>query len=122
MRTSPTCSQAERTSRNIAHATSGSPSRVFPSGLKGMTKVAMTESLSLDNTSIADSLERYASLLDLAGSSYYVVRAYRRAAELIRALSTPVAELVRNGRVRDLRGVGPGLEARLRELVETGEI
>ena len=34
----------------------------------------------------------------------------------------PVAELVRSGRVRELRGIGPGIEARLRELVETGEI
>jgi hypothetical protein len=30
----------------------------------------MAKSLSLDNTTIADVLERYASLLDLAGSSY----------------------------------------------------
>jgi DNA polymerase (family X) len=78
--------------------------------------------LSIDNVTIADSLERYASLLDLAGSSYYSVRAYRRVAELIRALPTPVDPLVRNGRARELRGIGPGLEARLRELVETGEI
>ena len=35
---------------------------------------------------------------------------------------SPVAELVRAGRVRDLRGIGRGIEARLRELVETGEI
>src|SRR3954451_3439641 len=82
----------------------------------------MAESLDADNRAVADALERYASLLDLAGSSYYVVRGYRRAAELIRPLPTPIAELVRNGRVRELRGVGPGLEARLRELVETGEI
>ena len=34
----------------------------------------------------------------------------------------PVAELVRSGRARELRGIGPGIEARLRELVETGEI
>ena len=87
-----------------------------------MTNVAMAKSLSLDNAAIADTLERYASLLDLAGSSYYVVRAHRRAAELIRSLPTPAAELVRSGRVRELRGIGPGLEARLRELVETGEI
>jgi hypothetical protein len=26
------------------------------------------------------------------------------------------------GRVRELRGIGPGIEARLRELVETGAI
>src|SRR3954454_19627527 len=82
----------------------------------------MAESLDADNRRVADALERYASLLDLAGSTYYVVRAYRRAAELIRPLPTPVAELVRSGRVRELRGIGPSLEARLRELVETGEI
>src|SRR4051794_25203320 len=34
----------------------------------------------------------------------------------------PVADLVRTGRVRQLRGIGPGIEARLRELLETGDI
>src|ERR671935_29331 len=34
----------------------------------------------------------------------------------------PVAELVRQGRARELRGIGPGIERRLRELVETGQI
>jgi DNA polymerase (family 10) len=34
----------------------------------------------------------------------------------------PVAELVREGRARELRGIGPGIERRLRELIETGEI
>ena len=82
----------------------------------------MAKRLSLDNAAIADTLERYASLLDLAGSSYYVVRSYRRAAEMIRALPMPVAELVRSGRVRELRGIGPGLEARLRELLGSGSI
>jgi DNA polymerase (family X) len=61
-------------------------------------------------------------LLDLAGASHYTARAYRRAAELVRGLATPVVELVREGRVRELRGIGPGIEARLRELVETGRI
>jgi DNA polymerase (family X) len=50
------------------------------------------------------------------------VRAYRRAAELVRETTAPVAELVRAGRARELRGVGPGIERRLRELVETGRI
>jgi DNA polymerase (family 10) len=50
------------------------------------------------------------------------VRAYRRAAELIRATPAPVAELVRAGRVRELRGIGPAIETRLRELVETGRL
>src|SRR5438132_833582 len=76
----------------------------------------------VDNAAIAERLEAFATLLDLAGAGYYSARAYRRAAELIRATNAPVAELVRAGRVRELRGIGTGIEARLRELVETGEI
>jgi DNA polymerase (family 10) len=75
-----------------------------------------------DNAAIADQLERFATMLDLSGASFYGVRAYRRAAELIRAMPVPVAELVRSGRVRSLQGIGPGIEARLHELVETGRI
>jgi DNA polymerase (family 10) len=76
----------------------------------------------LDNAAVAERLEAFAALLDLAGASFYTARAYRRAAELIRSLPAPVAELVAAGRVRELRGIGPGIEARLRELVETGDI
>jgi len=76
----------------------------------------------VDNSRIADRLDAFASLLELAEANPYTARAYRRAAETIRGIAVPVADLVRSGRVRDLRGIGPGIEARLRELVETGEI
>jgi DNA polymerase (family 10) len=77
---------------------------------------------SLDNAMIAERLEAFASLLDLAGSGYYTARAYRRAAETIRETKAPVAQLVRAGRVQDLRGIGPGIATRLQELVDTGRI
>jgi DNA polymerase (family 10) len=76
----------------------------------------------VDNARIAARLEEFAALLELAGAGYYSARAYRRAAELVRSAQIPVAALVREGRVRELRGIGPGIEARLRELVETGDI
>ncbi len=76
----------------------------------------------MSNNEIADRLESFASLLDLGDANPYTARAYRRAAETIRASATPVTELVRTGRVRDLRGIGSGIEARLRELVKTGQI
>jgi DNA polymerase (family 10) len=79
-------------------------------------------SAKLDNSALAERLEAFAALLDLAGASYYTARAYRRAAELIRSTPAPVAQLVRAGRVRELRGIGPGIERRLVELVETGRI
>jgi DNA polymerase (family 10) len=74
------------------------------------------------NAEIAQTLESYAALLDLAGAGHYTVRAYRRAAELVRETRAPVADLVRAGRVRELRGIGPGIERRLQELVTTGRL
>ena len=76
----------------------------------------------MDNAQIADRLDAFASLLELDDANPYTVRAYRRAAATIRAAAVPVAELTRSRRVRELRGIGPGIEARLRELVETGGI
>src|SRR5437764_8801531 len=76
----------------------------------------------MDNSHIADRLDAFAALLELADANPYTPRAYRRAAETIRGAAVPVADLVRKGRARELRGIGPGIEARLRELVETGEI
>ena len=76
----------------------------------------------MENPGIADRLDALAALLELSEANPYTIRAYRGAAETIRSAAMPVAELVRSGRARELRGIGPGIEARLRELVETGEI
>src|ERR671918_2163644 len=84
--------------------------------------IPVTGGAALDNQRIAERLEAFAVLLELSGANPYSARAYRRAAELVRATKAPVADLVRAGRVRELRGIGPGIEARLRELAETGDI
>jgi DNA polymerase (family 10) len=76
----------------------------------------------MENTYIAERLDTFASLLELADANPYTTRAYRRAADTIRTVPVSVADLVRSGRVRELRGIGPGIETRLRELVETGAI
>jgi DNA polymerase (family X) len=76
----------------------------------------------VENHELADRLEAFASLLELADANPYTARAYTRAAETIRAAPVPVAELVRSGRARELRGIGAGIEIRLRELVKTGQI
>ena len=73
----------------------------------------------MDNPQIADRLDAFALLLQLVEANPHAARAYRGAAETIRGAAVPVAELVRSGRARELRGIGPGIEARLRELVES---
>src|SRR4051812_26464138 len=84
--------------------------------------VCCGDTRAVENPQIADRLDALASLLELRDANPYTVRAYRRGAQTIRAAAVPVTPLVRSGRVRELRGIGPGIEARLRELVETGTI
>src|SRR5256885_1821034 len=98
------------------------PLRLGRARLRSASPGDTTAVVALDNAGIGDQLERFAALLDLSGASYYSVRAYRRAAELLRSTPASVSELVASGRVRELRGIGPAIEARLRELVETGRI
>jgi DNA polymerase (family 10) len=74
------------------------------------------------NEEIAAALAEYAALLELSGADSHAVRAFRRGAGLVRGTPLPVADIVRRGHATDLRGVGPGLERRMRELVETGSI
>jgi DNA polymerase (family 10) len=76
----------------------------------------------VNNPEIAGRLDAFASLLELSDANPYTVRAYRRAADTLRGAAVPIVDLVREGRIRELRGIGPGIEARLRELVETGAI
>lgn len=76
----------------------------------------------MTNEEIADQLALYAALLELADANTYAVRTYRRAAEMIRTSPADFAELVRTGRARELRGIGPSVESKLVELVDTGRI
>ena len=76
----------------------------------------------LDNPTIAAELREYGALLELASARPFASRAFRRGAELVAASPVDVAALVRAGRARELRGIGPGIDARLRELVNTGTI
>jgi len=76
----------------------------------------------VDNAAIADRLDAFAALLDLADANVYTARAYRRAAATIRSTPASVHELVRAGRIQELNGIGSGIAARLGELIETGRI
>jgi DNA polymerase (family 10) len=73
----------------------------------------------IDNARIAERLESLPSCSSWPAPAHCAP--YRRA-EPVRETRAPVAELVRAGRVQELRGIGPGIAARLTELVETGSI
>lgn len=76
----------------------------------------------MDNAAIADRLDAFAAVLELGDANPYTIRAYRHAADTIRDSAIGVADLAAAGRARELRGIGPGIESRLQELIETGQI
>lgn len=79
----------------------------------------------LTNADIADALERVGDLLDVQDSNPFRVRAYRDAAETVRALPTPVGRVLEKGgatALRELPGIGDALARAVEELVRTGRL
>ena len=75
----------------------------------------------MDNRALARVLHEIADLLEIKGENPFRVRSYRLAAESVEASSLDVAALVARGEPLDaLAGVGPGIAARLAELVSSG--
>jgi len=75
------------------------------------------------NAEVAALLDEYADLLDAQGDEHRP-RAYRRAADNVRAYHEPIEELAADGpdAVDDIEGVGEAIAGKLIEYVETGEI
>ncbi len=75
----------------------------------------------MTNAQIAAAFEELADLYELDGAVQYRVLAYRTAAKTAREASVSVAQLVRDGRVTELPGIGKTLETKLQTLIETGD-
>jgi hypothetical protein len=79
----------------------------------------------MDNETIARKLSEYATYLEGESPNVYRVRAYRRAADVVRALTRPVREIVeKEGRagLEALPGIGESLAYTIEGLVWTGEL
>jgi len=74
------------------------------------------------NAQIAAALDELGDLYELDGAVQYRVLAYRTAARTVREASVSVEQLVRDGRVTELPGIGKTLETKLQTLVETGDM
>jgi len=75
----------------------------------------------MDNASLARVLQDIAEALEIKGESFFRIRSYRLSAESVGSHGDDVAEMIRLGDdLGAIPGVGGGIAARLRELVETG--
>ena len=76
----------------------------------------------MDNLEAADVLREIAELLEIAGESTFRIRAYERAAQVIRSLPRDINSLDRKGELTEIPGIGKGIAAKLHEFLTTGEM
>ena len=73
------------------------------------------------NRKVAEILYEVADLLELEGVEFKP-RAYRRAAQAVESCPVPIEDLVREGRVTELPGVGKSIAEKIEEIVKTGKL
>ncbi len=74
----------------------------------------------MDKKRIAEILEEIADILELKGEVEFKARAYRNASRIIRELKGDLKELVETGELAKIKGIGPNLFEKIKELVNTG--
>ena len=76
----------------------------------------------MDKDKVAEILVEIGVLLELKGEHPFKTRAYANAARTLEGLNEPLAKLVAEKRLAEIKGVGEALEQKITELVETGQL
>ena len=76
----------------------------------------------MNNTEIAKVFEDIAELLKLKKDNIFKIRAYQKAARSIEELPVAVEQLVAEGRLKEIPGVGEAINKKITELVTTGHL
>lgn len=74
----------------------------------------------LTNKEIAGMLRELAGLLEINGENRYRVRAYYNASRKIMESSEDLKKLAKEGRLKEIPGIGEGIAATIREIFENG--
>lgn len=76
----------------------------------------------MTNREVAGILESIADLLQIKKDNPYKIRAYRNAAEAVYHLQEDISTLYRDGRLREIAGVGKSVQAGIIEIMEKGSM
>src|SRR5277367_6346698 len=76
----------------------------------------------MEKDKVAEILAEIGTLLELKGENPFKTRAYANAARTIESLNEPLAKLVAEKRLGEIKGIGEALEQKITELVETGKL
>jgi DNA polymerase (family 10) len=76
----------------------------------------------MDKEKVAEILLEIGMLLELKGENPFKTRAYANGARTIEGLIEPLAKIVAEKRLGEIKGIGEALEQKITELVETGKL
>ena len=76
----------------------------------------------MDKDQVAEILVNIGVLLELKGENPFKTRAYSNAARALETMSEPLATLVAENRLGEIKGVGDALQKKITELVTTGKL
>jgi DNA polymerase (family 10) len=76
----------------------------------------------MNNAEIAGVFREIADLLEKQKENWFKIRAYRKAADAIEDQTVAVEQLVAEGRLKEIPGVGEAITKKVTELVTTGSL
>ncbi len=76
----------------------------------------------MNNAAIAQVFQDMADLLELKEDNPFKIRAYQKAARTIETLPEELDQLMREGRLREIPGVGEAISNKITELLTTGKL
>lgn len=76
----------------------------------------------MKNRQIAELFERIADALEFKGESVFRVNAYRRAGRVLRDLTDDIELLHREGKLKEIPGIGEGISRKIDEYLTTGKM
>src|SRR5213082_2725696 len=76
----------------------------------------------MDKDQVAEILIEIGTLLELKGENPFKTRTYANAARTLESLTEPLAKLVAEDRLAEMKGIGEGIQKKIVELVNTGKL
>ncbi|MFN8383846.1 MAG: DNA polymerase/3'-5' exonuclease PolX [Anaerolineales bacterium] len=76
----------------------------------------------MNNRQLADTFTLIANLCEIKGEVIYVILAYRKASENLMTLSREASEYWKEGKLREIPGVGKAIAEKIDELLQTGKL
>jgi len=76
----------------------------------------------LDKKAVAHILNEIAVLLELKGENQFKIRAYQNGARTLELLNENLEELVKSGKIKEVKGIGKTLADNITELITTGNL